>query len=59
MSTRKTVSASSGMMVVGVGVGVALGIAMDNIPVYLALGIALGLIFGAGIDMNRRRKPEE
>ena len=37
----------------------ALGAAMDNIPVYMTLGIVLGILFGSIIDMNKRRKSKD
>lgn len=33
-------------MIVGLGLGVALGAATDNIPVYMTLGMVLGILFG-------------
>jgi hypothetical protein len=33
-------------MIVGLGLGVALGAAMDNTPVYMTLGMVLGILFG-------------
>lgn len=59
MSAKQTVSAIGGMMVVGVGAGTALGVAMENLPIGLALGAALGLLIGAGIDINRRRNSKD
>ena len=59
MSTKRTISAVGGIMVVGIGAGIAISAAIDNIPVGMSLGLALGLIFGCGIDMNRRRKDRD
>ena len=33
-------------MIVGLGSGAALVAAMDNIPVYMTLGMVLGILFG-------------
>ncbi len=33
-------------MIVGLGLGVALGTAMDNIPVCMTHGMVLGILFG-------------
>ncbi len=46
-------------MIAGLTLGVALGAAMDNIPVYLTLGMLLGILFGWVIDMNNRRKSKD
>lgn len=59
MSMKKTVSAVGGLTVIGVGVGCALGAATDNVEVGLAIGAALGILVGAGIDANRRRKGDD
>ncbi len=53
---KKPASAVGGAMVFGLSMGVALGALMDNIPVYLALGMVLGILVGIGIDRNNRRK---
>ena len=53
---KKTVPTVGGLMVIELGVGMALGSAMNNMPVYMALGIVLGLLFGVGIDMSRRKQ---
>jgi hypothetical protein len=39
---------------IGVGAGTALGVALHNIPVWLAIGAALGVFFG--LVMNRRNR---
>jgi len=41
-------------LAIGIGVGVALGAAMNN----LAIGIALGVAIGAGLDQQNRKKNE-
>ena len=41
-------------LAIGIGVGVALGAAMNN----LAIGIALGMAIGAGLDQQGRKKDE-
>ena len=52
-------SAVGGTMVFGLSLGVALGAVMDNIPVYLTLGMVLGILVGYGIDMNNRRESKD
>ena len=39
---------------VSVGVGIALGAALDNIAVGIAVGIGVGVVFGAALDARRR-----
>ena len=39
---------------VSVGVGIALGAALDNIAVGIAVGIGAGVVFGAALDARRR-----
>ena len=56
---EKSDSAVGGAMVVGLALGLALGTAMDNIPVYMMLGMGLGILFGWVIDWNKRRKPQD
>ncbi len=56
---EKPASAVGGAMVFGLSMGVALGALMDNIPVYLSLGMVLGILVGYGLDMNNRRKSKD
>jgi len=39
---------------IGVGAGTALGVALHNIPVWLSLGAAFGILLG--LVMNRRSR---
>ncbi len=56
---REPESAIGGMIVLGFSVGAGLGVLMDNMGVYLSLGIALGCVAGAGIDALKRREPKD
>ena len=35
---------------IGIGIGAALGVAMDNLGVGVVLGLAIGLAIGIGLD---------
>ena len=45
-------------MCLGMGVGVAIGAAMDNIGVGMCLGIGIGLCFGSALNAANRKQPE-
>lgn len=55
---KKSDSAVGGTMALGLSLGLAPGAVMDNIPVYMTLGMVLGILFVSGIDMIKRRKIE-
>lgn len=57
----KKESAAGRMMVVGMLVGLAMGVAVDHdrMAVYMALGMVVGLLLGWGIDANKRRKSKD
>jgi len=60
---KESVSEAGGtmglMMIFGLTIGLSVGVAMDNIPVYMTLGMVIGLLFGCGIDMDNRRKSRD
>ena len=57
----KKESAAGRMMLVGMLVGLAMGVAVDQdrMAVYMALGMVVGLLLGWGIDANKRRKSKD
>ena len=42
------------VLVIGAGVGVAIGAALGNVPVWTAIGVALGAV--GGFVLNRRNR---
>lgn len=56
MSTKKTVSYSGGLMVLGSGAGLVCGVVTGNIAAGLLIGAALGLVFGACVNMNQQQE---
>lgn len=44
------------VMVLGAGIGLALGSLLGNVVVGTALGAAIGLIAGSVLELTRRRK---
>lgn len=43
----------------GVGIGAALGLAMDNITLGVGMGAALGVAIGVALDNERRKRAED
>jgi hypothetical protein len=41
---------------IGAGIGAAVGAAVHDIPMWTAVGVAVGLALAAGIDAERRKK---
>ena len=40
-------------LAVGAGIGTALGVALDNIGLWLALGVGVGVAIGAGLSSGK------
>ncbi len=43
-------------LVVGAGLGIAIGAAMDNVGVGIAIGSGIGLVIGAAVEAYEQRK---
>ena len=48
--TRRRNSMLGVWTAIGIGIGAALGVALDNLGVGVLLGLALGIAIGAGLD---------
>ena len=57
-SNHQPASRIGAWMAIGVGIGVALGSAMDKLGAGLAIGIGIGVAIGAAIDRRRKQKDE-
>lgn len=42
----------------GIAIGTIIGVSTNNIPFWMLIGIALGLILGAGVGANAKIKNE-
>jgi hypothetical protein len=40
----------------GIALGVLVGLVMDNLPLWIAVGVALGAADGAGVSRSRARR---
>ena len=54
----KTMNCTGSWLVLGTGVGIAIGVALENVGVGLAIGAATGVAIGASFDRkeSERRK---
>ena len=43
-------------VVIGLGVGIAMGVATDALAVWMGLGIAAGVVIGCAMDYSRGKK---
>lgn len=46
----KTMNHTGSWLAIGIGVGVALGAALDNVAVGISLGVGIGIAIGASLD---------
>ena len=46
-------------MCIGIGVGMAIGAAVDAIPMGMCLGLSIGMGIGVAIDSQNKKKTEE
>lgn len=46
-------------MCIGIGIGMAVGAAMDNIGVGMCMGMSIGMCFGIVMDSMQKKKAEE
>lgn len=59
MADSKSATTIGGLMVTGTGSGVAIGAAVDNIPLCMAIGTGVGLIIGGVVHFLQRRKQDD
>ena len=57
-NTKKKSNVGMGI-VFGFIFGAALGFALDNFALWAGVGMSLGIIIGAIMDMNQNKKPSE
>ena len=46
-------------MCIGIGVGMAIGAALDNIPIGMCIGLSVGMCIGVIIDSKNKKKTDD
>ncbi|MBE0671064.1 MAG: hypothetical protein IH588_10785 [Anaerolineales bacterium] len=52
---EKTTDQIGVWLVIGTGIGVTFGIILDNLPIGISIGAALGLVFGAAVSLKNKK----